>query len=170
MIERHSLPEFRRVAAELIGGLEPRGSADLMRELCGPYAARCLGLVLGLTEASDDALQEWSQALMDGCANYGDDPAVWERSERAVAEIDAATDAAIERVRARPDHSVISAMVHFDGDGEPLSREEVRANTKLVIGGGLNEPRDGLGFAIWALLAHRSSGRWCAPTRGCGRR
>ncbi len=154
VIERHWLPEFRRVAAELIGGLEPRGSADLMRELCGPYAARCLGLVLGLTEASDDALQEWSQALMDGCANYGDDPAVWERSERAVAEIDAATDAAIERVRARPDHSVISAMVHFDGDGEPLSREEVRANTKLVIGGGLNEPRDGLGFAIWALLTH----------------
>lgn len=154
VIEKHWLPEFRRIAGELIGGLEPRGSADLMTELCGPYAARCLGLVLGVEDVSDDQLQFWSQALMDGCANYGDDPDVWERSERAVAEIDVATDAAIERVRARPDHSVISAMVHSDGDGEPLSREEIRANTKLVIGGGLNEPRDGLGFAIWALLTH----------------
>ena len=158
-VERHWLPEFRRLANHLIAELQPRGAADLMREFCGPYAARCLGQVLGLPGAGDADLQFWSQALMDGCANYGDDPEVWERSERAVAQIDAATDEAVERVRSVPDHSVISAMVHSDGDGSPLTGEEIRANTKLVIGGGLNEPRDGLGFAVWALLTHPEQ-RW----------
>lgn len=153
-IEQHWLPEFRAIAHALIDDIEPRGAADLMAAFCGPFAARCLGRVLGLRDASDADLQFWSQALMDATANYADDPDVWAAGELAAVQIDAATDAAIERVRARPDASVISAMVHADGDGRPLTREEIAANTKLMIGGGLNEPRDGLGFAIWALLTH----------------
>jgi cytochrome P450 len=153
-IERHWLPEFSRIADELIDAFADHGAVDLMPEFCGPFAARCLGHVLGLHDASDRDLQFWSQALMDGTANYADDPEVWARSERAVAQIDVATDAAIARVQAAPDQSVISAMAHADGDGRPLTRDEIVANTKLMIGGGLNEPRDGLAFAIWALLTH----------------
>jgi cytochrome P450 len=150
-IERNWLPEFGRIADELIDGFADRGAVDLMPEFCGPFAARCLGRVLGLRDASDRDLQFWSQALMDATANYADDPDVWATGELAAGQVDAATDAAIERVRATPDHSVISAMVHADG---ALTRDEILANTKLMIGGGLNEPRDGLGFAIWALLTH----------------
>jgi cytochrome P450 len=153
-IERHWLPEFRTIANELIDGFADRGAADLMSAFCGPFAARCLGRVLGFTDASDRDLQFWSQALMDATANYADDPDVWAAGELAASQVDAATDAAIARVRATPDHSVISAMVHAGGDGHPLTRDEILANTKLMIGGGLNEPRDGLGFAIWALLTH----------------
>ena len=153
-IERHWLPEFRAIANELIDGFAERGAADLMPAFCGPFAARCLGRVLGFTGVSDRDLQFWSQALMDATANYADDPDVWAVGDVAARQVDAATEAAIERVRAAPDHSVISAMVHADGDGRPLTRDEIFANTKLMIGGGLNEPRDGLGFAIWALLTH----------------
>ena len=153
-IERHWLPEFGRIADELIDGFADRRAIDLMPAFCGPFAARCLGRVLGLHDASDRDLEFWSQALMDATANYADDPGVWAAGELAAGQVDAATDAAIARVRATPDHSVISAMVHADGDGRPLTRDEIVANTKLMIGGGLNEPRDGLGFAIWALLTH----------------
>jgi cytochrome P450 len=154
-VEEHMLPRFKRIADDYIDRFAQRGSGDLFSEFAGPFAARCLAEVLGLVDATDEELQRWSQALMDGTANYGDDPVVWARCDAAVAEIDAATTAAIERVRAEPDSSVISAMVHAGGDGEPLREEEVRANTKLIIGGGLNEPRDGLGVALWGLLTHR---------------
>jgi cytochrome P450 len=153
-VEEHWLPLFRSFADELIDGFAQRGAGDLMEDFAGAFAARCLGALLGLPDATDDELQRWSQALMDGCANYGDDPVVWERCDRAVAEIDSATDAAIARVRERPDESAISAMVHADADGRPLRVDEIRANTKLIIGGGLNEPRDGLGVALWGLLTH----------------
>ena len=109
-IERHWLPEFRAIADELIDGFAERGAADLMAAFCGPFAARCLGRVLGLHDASDRDLQFWSEALMDATANYADDPDVWAVGELAAGQVDAATDAAIERVRATPDHSVISAM------------------------------------------------------------
>ncbi|MEA2178109.1 MAG: hypothetical protein QOG77_1406 [Solirubrobacteraceae bacterium] len=147
-------PLFQQFADGLIDGFAGRGGAELMTEYAAPLAARCLGAVLGLPDASGDELQFWSQALMDGTSNYGDDASTWERSERACDQIDAHVDAAIERARERPDSSVISAMALSDGDGEPLSRDEIRANVKLLIGGGLNEPRDGTGVALWGLLSN----------------
>jgi cytochrome P450 len=153
VIDEHWLPRFKQIANEMVDAIEPRGEADLIPEFINPFSARCLGLVLGLTDATDDELLFWSQALMDGTANYGDDPTVWERTDRAVREIKAATNEAIARVRARPDPSLISAMVH-GGAGGPLTDDEVRSNTMLVIGGGLNEPRDGIGIGVWALLNH----------------
>lgn len=154
-VEEHWLPHFEGLAAELIDGFAGNGGADLITEFANPMAARSLGAVLGLTDSSVEDLLFWSQALMDATANYGDDPEVWARCDRAIAGIDAATTAAIERVRAEPDHSMISAMVNAGTRGaEPLSEEEVRANVKLSIGGGLNEPRDGIGLTVWGLL-HR---------------
>jgi cytochrome P450 len=156
VIEQHWVPVFRKVADDLIDGFIARGSADLLTEYANPFAARCLGQVLGLTEATDAELLFWSQALMDGTANYGDDPDVWARTDRAVAEVTAATTEALERVRANRDASLISAMAYAyaDGKSEPLSDEEIHSNVKLIIGGGLNEPRDGVGIGLWALLTH----------------
>ena len=46
-----------------------------------------------------------------------------------------------------PDTSVLSVQLEA---GLPM--ESVRANVKLVISGGQNEPRDAIAGAIWALL------------------
>ena len=153
VVEGHWLALFKRFAGEILDGIAEQGSADLITEFANPMAARSLGAVLGLTDASVEDLLFWSQALMDGTANYGDDPDVWARCEEALAGIDEASTRAIERVRAEPDQSMISAMVNAAARGaEPMSEEEVRANVKLSIGGGLNEPRDGIGIAVWGLL------------------
>jgi cytochrome P450 len=154
VVEQHWQPLFQQLADELVDGFAADGSADLMRDFAGPFTARCLAAILGLQGCSDEELERWSQALMDGTGNYADDPVVWERSERAAREIDAATTAALARVRAEPDASIISAMAHADGGGDPLADEEIHANVKLLIGGGLNEPRDGIGLGAWALLSH----------------
>ena len=171
-VEEHWAPLFRAIADTLIDGFAPRGHADLMTDFAGPFTARCLAAVLGFEDADDDQMQFWSQALMDGTGNYADDPEVWARSERAAREIDAAVERAVERVGAQPDRSVISALVHAEGDGRPLDRDEIHANVKLLIGGGLNEPRDGIGLGAWALLANphqyellaREPERWPAAT------
>jgi cytochrome P450 len=160
-VEQNMLPEFKRIANEYIDRFAERGSGDLFAEFAGPFSARCLGWVLGIPEATDDELQRWSQALMDGTANYGDDPEVWARVDASIAEIDAATTIAIERVSKTPDGSLISAMLHGDAEGNRLSEEETRANTKLIIGGGLNEPRDGIGVVLWGLLTHREQLQLC---------
>ncbi|MFF7309118.1 cytochrome P450 [Streptomyces sp. NPDC008137] len=149
-IKEQWAPVFQQIADELIDGFRDRGEADLFAEFAGPMAARCLASVLGLPEVEAQDLRTWSQAMMDGNGNYGDVPDVWQRAEAAARAVDAAVDTAIARLRSAPDRSVISSMLHA---GDPLTPQEIRDNTKMFIGGGLNEPRDVTAVAVHALLA-----------------
>jgi cytochrome P450 len=150
MVKQQWIPTFQRIADELIDRFVHRGEADLFREFAAPLAALSLGAVLGLTRSTAEELAGWSQDMMDGTGNYGDDPAVWARCEAARDAAGAAVDEAAARLRAEPDASVISAMVDAEN---PLSPEEVRANARLFISGGLNEPRDATATTAYALLA-----------------
>ena len=151
MVKEHWRPVFERNADDLIEAFVRNGRGDVFSEYAGPLAARNLAAVLGLLEVSDDDMQRWSQAMMDGGGNYADDPVVWSRVDEAVRGVDAAVDATLERVLRQPDESVISAMANAP---VPLDHEGIRANVKVFIGGGLNEPRDAISVATWALLTH----------------
>jgi cytochrome P450 len=45
-------------------------------------------------------------------------------------------------------------MLHTEVDGERLTLPEIRANTKVMIVGGLQAVSDAIAIATWALLAH----------------
>ncbi|WP_136065329.1 cytochrome P450 [Modicisalibacter radicis] len=126
--------------------------ADLIWDFSAPFAAECLKMMLGLYNAEADDLQRWSQTLMDAIGNYGDDPEVWAAGKRSFDEIDVALDEMLEWHLHHRDSSLISSLLSTPDDRMPL--EKIRANIKMTIGGGLNEPRDALGGAAWALLTH----------------
>ena len=86
---------------------------------------------------------------MDGIANYTGDPEVEARCHAATAAIDRAIDDMLPHVRRAPSTSLLSVMVE---SGMP--EEQVRANIKLSISGGQNEPRKAIVGCIWALLTH----------------
>lgn len=151
IVKRHWTPIFQEISNELIDGFVDQGAADLFTAYAGPMAALCLREMLGLRDVTADQLQEWSQAMMDGTGNYADDPDVWARSDRAAAAIGDAVDEAIDRVRRAPDETIISAMLSGD---DPLEPESVRANVRVIIGGGLNEPRDAVLTALYGLLSN----------------
>ncbi len=143
------LPKFRRNTEELIAGFADRGEADLLTDFAAPLAATNLGTLLGLPHATAADILEWSQAVIEACGNYADDPAVWARNDRAMAAVDAAITEILPHLRDHPDSSVISAMLHAG-----LDPDEICATVKFFIGGGVNEPRDVLSVAAYALLAH----------------
>ena len=124
--------------------------ADVVSQFAAPYAAENLRLILGYYNATQEDLQRWSQTLIDGTGNYADDPDVWAAAERSSAEVDAATDEMLAHLREKPDHTLLSGLSHM-----PMSLEALRANLKMTIGGGLNEPRDAVATTLWALLSHR---------------
>ena len=94
-------------------------------------------------------MDAWSQAMIDGIANYTGESAIEERCHRATAGIDAAIDDMLPVVTNAPDQSLLSVMLQA---GMPM--ENVRANIKLAISGGQNEPRDAIAGTVWALLTH----------------
>jgi cytochrome P450 len=162
-INGHWSAVFERNAATHLARLQDAGpGADLVAEFAAPYAAENLRAVLGLRNATQEDLQRWSQSLIEGTGNYADDPDVWALAERSSAEVDAAIDEMLPVLRADPDASLLAQLA-----GTPMPLESLRANLKMTIGGGLNEPRDAIATTTWALLSHPDQlasvldgGRW----------
>ncbi len=149
VVKNHWMPVFRQIVDELIDDVIAEGRTDLFHSFAAPCAARSLAALLGLTNVAWQDLATWSQAMMDGTGNYGDDPEIWRRSEAAAAGVDAALAEMIPYLRKNPDNSIISAMLHA---ADPLTPEEIAPNVKVIIGGGLNEPRDAILTGVIGLL------------------
>ncbi len=150
-ITSHWMPIYDEIADEMIATLPKGETVDLFPALAGPFAARCLARLLGIPEATDDEMQRWSQVLIDGAGNFGFDPALFEDCDRAHEEMNLCLDRATEKLKAAPDPSALSAMVNSD---DPIELSQIRANIKIAIGGGLNEPRDALLTILYGLLTN----------------
>ena len=145
------MPQYMRVAEEYVARL-PRGEiVDLFPALSGPYAARGLGILLGIEEASDNDLQRWSQTLIDGAGNFGwrDEP--FAKSDAANEEMNTLIDSLHERHLAEPNNSALSVMLNAD---DPIETTQIYSNIKIAIGGGINEPRDALNTILFGLLTN----------------
>ena len=149
-IKNHWKALFEANNDKYLGELEAKGpGADFVWDYAAPYAAENLRLICGFHNATQQDLQRWSQTMIDGTGNYADDAEVWEKSARSSAEVDAAIDEMLPYFRKNPDHSLLSGLASM-----PIPLEAIRANLKMTIGGGLNEPRDVLGTTVWALLVN----------------
>lgn len=143
-----------KLAHELIGGFEARGECDLFREFADPMSVRSLRFMLGLDEVAWEDLLRWNEGLMPGLANFEGDQAKQAPADEASAALGAVIAGVLDRLEDEPDGSVLSWMLHHDRDGDAMSREEIVANTKLMLSGGLQEPRDLIALVVWALGSH----------------
>src|SRR6516225_4986633 len=143
------LTKFQAHADRILDELAPQGEADLVKAFALPLSAECLKDITGLTNMRYQDMDAWSQAMIDGIANYTGDKAVEARCHAATAGIDAAIDDMIPVVSRHPNSSVLSVLL---AAGQPM--ESIRANVKLAISGGQNEPRDAISGSVWALLTH----------------
>ncbi|SJN10566.1 putative cytochrome P450 hydroxylase [Leucobacter sp. 7(1)] len=142
---------FRNNATRYLDEFIAKGpGADLVWDFAAPYAAENLRQLVGLYNSSQEDLQRWSQTMIDATGNYADDPEVWRLGEQSYTEVDEALDDMLQWHAVNPDHSLISQLLRIPDYEMPLER--IRANLKMTIGGGLNEPRDALGVTAWALL------------------
>ena len=155
-VSRHWHRAFRDAAAGILRDLAPRGGAELCRDYAMRLSGEALRLITGLANVSAQEMDAHSQAMIDGIANYAGDEAVEARCRAAVAALDAAVDetlAGFARQTPDPDSPAgVSVIAVLQRAGAP--EDEIRANVKLVISGGQNEPRDAIAGAIWALLTH----------------
>ena len=148
-VAAHWQAQFQRHADHILDGLAGQGRGDLIDAFALPLSAECLKSMTGLTNVRYQDMDAWSQAMIQGIANYDGDPEVERRCNEATAAIDAAIDDVLPVVRGAPDHSLLSVMLEGG-----LSEAQARANVKLTISGGQNEPRKAIAGTIWALLTH----------------
>jgi cytochrome P450 len=153
-VEERTQGMIPELAHELIDSFVARGEADLLTSFADPMSVRSLRFMLGLDDVPWEDLLRWNQGLMPGLANFEGDPDKQAPADRASAQLGHAIDAVLDRLEREPDGSVLSWMLRHEEQGRRMSREEIVANTKLMLSGGLQEPRDLIGLTLWALGTH----------------
>ncbi|MEM9623941.1 MAG: cytochrome P450 [Pseudomonadota bacterium] len=139
----------------ILNALAEANSGDLFWLYAMPVSAKALCSMTGLTRMSAEEMNAVSQGMIDGCANYAGDPDVTAHCHACTAKIDQAIDAhwpssiGEETDLADTEPSLLTTQIRAG-----LSETRIRANIKLAISGGQNEPRDAIAGAIWALLTH----------------
>ncbi|MBY6117532.1 cytochrome P450 [Mameliella alba] len=137
---------FRTAACAALEDMARQGQCDLVPDYAMRLSGEALRAITGLHGLTWQEMDAVSQGMIDGIANYTGDPEVEARCHAATARIDAAIDA---QAGDPPEMSLLDVQVRA---GLPM--DSVRANIKLAISGGQNEPRDAIAGCAWALLAH----------------
>lgn len=139
------------IADEYIERLPVGETVDFFGAFAGPFAARCVAEVLGIPKASDEAIQRWSQALIDGAGNFGGFKEPFERAERANREINACIEDAVKTCKNTDLKNALAVQLNAE---KVIEMEHIVSNIKIAIGGGINEPRDALMTALFGLLTN----------------
>jgi cytochrome P450 len=148
-VKNHWTAQFQDHADRILDALDPTRPINFCVDFALPFSAECLKTITGLTSMRFQDMDAWSQAMINGIANYTGDAKVEAECHTATAGIDAAIDDMLPVVTKTPDQSLLSVMLQ---SGMPM--ESIRANIKLAISGGQNEPRDAVAGTVWALLTH----------------
>ena len=77
------LRQFQAHADRILDELAPRGRADLCKAFALPLSALCLKDITGLTNMRFEDMDAWSQAMIDGIANYSGNTEVAARCHAA---------------------------------------------------------------------------------------
>ena len=141
--------QFQAATETVLRELHPLGSADMVRDIAMRISGEALKSITGLTNMTWQEMDRVSQGMIDGCANYAGDAEVEARCHDCTASIDQHIDEMMPLLEAEPNHSLLSVQMQA-----AMPDDAIRANIKLAISGGQNEPRDAIAGVVWALLTH----------------
>ena len=150
---------IEKIADDYIDRLQAGETVDFFKAFAGPFAARCVAEVLGIPDASDEQMQRWSQALIDGAGNFAGLSEPFARAERANSEINQCINKATVEYRQNGNNKdntpqTQNALAIQLNASSPIEMEHIISNIKIAIGGGINEPRDALLTALFGLLTN----------------
>lgn len=130
----------------------PRGEVvDLFQTLAAPFAARCLTHLLGIESATESQMIQWSRALIEGAGNFALLPEPFAVTDAAHDIMNNLFARESKRHLVEQGPSALSAMVNAD---DAIALSQIRANLKIAIGGGINEPRDVLCTILYGILSN----------------
>jgi len=139
-VVREGLPAlFDQLIDEFDGDTSAGDTVELMAAYAEPLANLTLAAALGWTVEWND-LAEWNRGVCTGIANFENDPQRAAVAAKANRELAASLDEALGR-------GELGMYVQHG-----FTRDEIINNVRLMVSGGINEPRDGVALVMWVLL------------------
>lgn len=131
--------QIQQIADKLLDKVTPLGEMDMVADFSSHFPAYILTALLGLPETDIDKLRRWALNFSELVGNFEHDVDRIGPLSRSLAEFKAYITAQVVEQQTSPREGVISSLLAAEVDGQPLSFDEIVANSMLMIGGGLEE-------------------------------
>ena len=142
--------QFIKNTELILKKMKDKNRGDIVKDFAMPVSAEALKTVTGLSNMDFREMDRVSQGMIDGIANIQGDKNIEANCNDCTQSIDQHISEIFPRLKREPNKSLIS--VQYEAG---LTETQNRANVKLAISGGQNEPRDAIAGTIWALLTHQ---------------
>ena len=142
--------ELPALCDRLIESMRDDGEADIIAGYAALVSAGSLATVLGLDAYDFRDVWDWCEGLCVGVANFEQEPEAFAIGRRAAESVEEAVVARLDELRRRPE---ACGLLHILRADQNLTAAEIVNNVRLMISGGINEPRDGIGLVVWTMLA-----------------
>ncbi|MDP4586186.1 MAG: hypothetical protein NWS64_02665, partial [Microbacteriaceae bacterium] len=144
----------RDTVIRYIDAIAPQGRGDLAVDLFNKISVRVVGDRLGFDDVDDETLVRWFEALSGGLSNKEGENEASVRADAIIGEIDAYMADKIARLRANPDDTLLSHILHVGlRDGEsPRTFDDVMPSIRVIILGAFQEPGHSVATTLWGLL------------------
>jgi len=146
------IPEFQKLADELISAFEADGKCEFMSAFSEPYATRVICLLIGLSQ------DHWRE-LADLSIDMGLALGVTYKADED--RIDAATDKMfafardlVDMRRRTPAEDFLGFLINANDDKDRLDDQELLDMIVLTIFGGIDTTRNQLGLAMHMFIDH----------------
>ena len=116
------------ICQELLGAMERKGRAELVRDYALPLPATVIAELLGVPARDHRKFHRWSNRIVS--ISSGRD--VWRALPAAIAFVRYLRKMS-ERRRASPEDDLISALVQAEEEGDKLSQDELLAMSFLLL-------------------------------------
>ena len=142
--------QFIKNTELILKKMKDKNHGDIVKDFAMPVSAEALKTVTGLSNMDFREMDRVSQGMIDGIANIQGDKNIEANCNDCTKSIDQHISEIFPRLKREPNKSLIS--VQYEAG---LTETQNRANVKLAISGGQNEPRDAIAGTVWALLTHQ---------------
>jgi cytochrome P450 len=143
-------PLIRAFVIERVERLREKGEGDVVQELFKPLPSLVVAHSLGVPQEDRGRFDDWTDAIV--AANAGGDILT---APDAVGDLFAYFTALIEKRRSDPADDMISALVHAEIDGEPVSMAKLLGMAFTMVTGGNDTTTGLLGVAAVLLSENR---------------
>jgi len=137
-------PKVRALAAELIEPIAARGHGDLAAELARPFAVRVLGLLIGLSEASQVRIREHTRLMWKHLSKDSDASQFWPAYQAVLGE-------EIERARKQPGDYYLSWLANVRVNGELIPDDQLYSIIVSYCVAGHDNTMNTISRIVWCL-------------------
>lgn len=153
-------PRVEQVVEETLRELDGRAEFDFVHDFAFPIPAVVIAELMGVPATDRGKFKRWSDEILTLVFQAATTDDRRDRAQRALVDLADYMRATIERVRAYPDDSLVSQIVHSEAAEPPLSDDEVVSTCVLLIFGGHETTTNLLANGVRLLL--RNPRQWAA--------